>query len=117
MPVIQKDAGAKWMTATDLAKVYALDPIPAGLDPKLVKHILGGEGCLWTEHIPQDKSEFMAFPRLTGIAEVLWSPAEGKNFDEFYARVKAQYPRLDRMGLKYGRPWRSRPLLPRVARS
>ena len=34
--------------------------------------------------------------------EALWSPKEGKNFDEFYNRVENHYKRLDLMGVTYG---------------
>jgi hexosaminidase len=51
----------------------------------------------------------MAFPRLPGIAELGWSPAHGRSWDEYKARLAAQGPRWNAMGLHYYRspqvPW------------
>ncbi len=54
-----------------LSKVYAFEPLPEKLDPQYQAHILGGQGNLWTEYIPNFKhAQFMVFPRLCAIAEV-----------------------------------------------
>ena len=105
-PATAKAAAKKgkytWGRPSTLADAYGLDPMPEGLAPEFQKYILGGEGCLWTEHINPARADFFAFPRVLAIAEALWSPAEGKQFDEFYGRVKAHYPRLKAMGIHYG---------------
>ncbi len=87
----------------DLGKVYSFDPLPAGLDPSKSHHILGGECNMWTEHAPQQLVDSKIFPRILALAEVLWSPKEGKDFDEFYNRVENHYKRLNLMGVTYGR--------------
>ena len=38
-----------------LSKVYSFEPIPAKLDPQYQPHILGAQGNLWTEYIPNFK--------------------------------------------------------------
>ncbi len=51
-----------------LSKVYSFEPMPAELDPQFQSHILGGQGNLWTEYVPNFKhAEFMAFPRLCAL--------------------------------------------------
>lgn len=83
-------------------KVYTFDPVPENLDPSLRKHILGGECNMWTEYAPQELIDSKVFPRLLAMAEVLWSYPEDRDKEAFLTRVRAQYPRLDLMGVKYG---------------
>lgn len=45
--------------------------------------------------------EYMAFPRAAALAEVLWSPAAGRSFDEFRQRLVPHLRRLDRLGINY----------------
>ena len=85
-----------------LEKVYAFEPIPAKLAPEFHKHILGAQGNLWTEYIPNLKQvEYMAFPRLAALAEVTWSPKEPRNFEDFSRRLKTDNRRLDSLGVNY----------------
>jgi hexosaminidase len=56
-------------------RVYAFEPVPEDLTADQAAHVLGGQGCLWTEHVPSpENAEYMLLPRLAAIAEVLWSP-------------------------------------------
>jgi hexosaminidase len=85
-----------------LQKVYSFEPIPAKLAPEMQKYILGGQGNVWTEYIPNFKQvEYMAFPRLSALAEVTWSPKEARNFDDFIHRLKTDNQRLDQLGVNY----------------
>ena len=85
-----------------LKKVYSLEPIPAKLSPENQKHILGAQGNIWTEYIANLKHvEYMAFPRLSALAEVTWSPKSARNYDNFLVRVKADEPRLSFLGVNY----------------
>ena len=88
-----------------LEKVYSYNPIPAVLTPEQGKHVLGGQGNLWTEYIanPQ-KAEYMLFPRADALSEVLWSPLEKKNFDDFQNRLQTQFKRYDLWGTHYYKP-------------
>ncbi len=89
----------KWMPVLDLEKAYSFNPTPPGLTPEQAKRILGAEACLWTEFVPQDKADAQLFPRLAALAEVMWSPAEGRSFAEFSRRINAHTSRLKQMGL------------------
>jgi hexosaminidase len=86
-----------------LENAHAFEPLPAGLPPELEKHILGGQAQLWTEYMPDPKHvEYMAWPRLAAIAEALWSPAEGRRFDDFRRRLQAGHlQRLDHLEVNY----------------
>jgi hexosaminidase len=72
---------------TDLAKVYSYEPVPPGLDAR----VLGSQFQLWTEYMPTPAHvEYMPFPRACAFAEVVWS---GVN-DAFDARLEAHLGRL-----------------------
>ncbi len=69
-------------------KVYAFNPIPDSLKGDERKMILGGQGNLWTEYIPDfDKLTFMALPRMSAMAEALWTNEENKNWASFQQRL------------------------------
>jgi hexosaminidase len=85
-----------------LRKVYSFRPVPSELNADESRHILGGQGNLWTEYIPSpEKAEYMAIPRMTALAEVLWSPEENLDWDDFRSRLLFQYKRFDQLGVKY----------------
>jgi hexosaminidase len=87
-----------------LRKVYGFDPIPAALAPEFQQHILGAQGNLWSEYIPNLRhAEYMIFPRECALAEVTWSPKEARNFDDFLRRLEIDQRRLDQMGVNYRR--------------
>jgi len=67
-------------------------------------HILGGQGNLWTENFASLRiAEYMIFPRECALAEVLWSPKDSRNWDDFLSRVKFTERRLDALGVNYRR--------------
>jgi len=77
-----------------LEKVYQYEPIPPELDAASAVHILGTQGQLWTEYIATPEHlEYMAFPRLTALAEVAWTPAEKKNYESFLERLRVHAQR------------------------
>ena len=43
--------------------------------------------------------EYLAFPRLAGAAEIAWSPAAGRTWDEFRGRLGAQAQRWAGLGV------------------
>ncbi|MCX7886264.1 MAG: beta-N-acetylhexosaminidase, partial [Verrucomicrobiae bacterium] len=88
-----------------LPKVYSFEPIPEELPATFHKHILGAQGNLWTEYIPTPQhAEYMAFPRQCALAEVVWSPAAGRDWEDFHARLKNHLKRLIAWGVNYRPP-------------
>jgi len=88
-----------------LEKVYAYEPVPAALTADEARHVLGAQGQLWTEYMPYPRQvEYMAFPRMCALAEVLWSPAAARDYGDFRRRLDGHLPRLDRLGVNYRRP-------------
>jgi hexosaminidase len=85
-----------------LEKVYNWEPMPATLEPQFRKHILGMQGQLWTEYLPDPKAiEYMAFPRISALAEVAWTPAARRNLDDFKSRLVTQLERLKIQDVNY----------------
>jgi hexosaminidase len=85
-----------------LEQVYSFEPFPSDLEPEFRRHILGGQGNLWTEYIPNLKqAEYMALPRLSALAEVLWSPSGLRDYEDFTRRLQMQYRRFDTLGVSY----------------
>lgn len=90
---------------TTLEKVYSYEPVPAALNASESRHILGAQANVWTEYMPTTyRVEYMVFPRMLAMSEVLWSPASARNWDNFKARLQAHYLLLQRMNVNYYRP-------------
>jgi hexosaminidase len=82
-----------------LKKAYQFEPLPDGIDPKLVK---GGQANLWTEQIYNTRHmQYMLWPRVFAISETLWSPKEKKEWKNFTMRVENHFERLRTAGIKY----------------
>jgi hexosaminidase len=78
-----------------LADVYAYEPVPMELSESEAKHVLGAQGQLWTEYMPDpQRMEYMAWPRLCALAEVLWSPRETRDASDFTRRLETHLERL-----------------------
>jgi hexosaminidase len=90
------------VSSIDLEKVYSFEPVSPELKPSEAAHILGGECNMWTEYAPQSLVESKVYPRILAMAEVLWTPARQRQFEDFHTRVQAYYPRLDSLGVRYG---------------
>jgi hexosaminidase len=76
-----------------LKTAYSFEPIPEGIDGSL---ILGGQGNLWTEHIPTIRYAFyMTYPRSFALAETFWSPKEKKDWSSFVSRTEQHFSRFD----------------------
>ena len=70
-------------TPLTLEKVYSFDPYE-NLDIDAQKHILGVQANLWTEYVASPEHlEYMLLPRMLALAEVQWTPAEGRNYENF----------------------------------
>ena len=101
-------------TVLTIADVYRFDPVPPELTPDQARHILGGQGNIWTEHMDSPRTvDYFAFPRLCALAEALWFDGE-RDYDDFLFRLDAHLQRLDAVGVEYRRstgplPWQQRP--------
>ena len=101
--------GLSWAGYVEAKQSYDWDPgsYIAGAPPSSV---LGVEAPLWSETLSTSAHiEYMAFPRLPGIAELGWSPRSTHDWDDYRVRLAAQAPRWDALGIDYYRspqiPW------------
>lgn len=80
----------------NLQTVYEYEPIPKQLSKEDEKYVLGAQANLWTEYISNTKKlEYMLFPRMTALSEVLWSPKESKDWNGFNKKLATQFKRYD----------------------
>jgi len=77
-----------------LDKVYKYEPVPSELKDDEAKYVLGAQANLWSEYMSNPaKVEYMLFPRLSALSEVLWSPKGSRNWKDFQHRLATQYKR------------------------
>jgi hexosaminidase len=87
-----------------LETVYAFEPVPPELTAAEARHILGTQGQLWSEYLPSPRDvEWQAFPRLTALAEVGWTPRDLRDFSDFQRRLWYFQRRLDVLDVNYYR--------------
>jgi hexosaminidase len=87
---------------TPLEKVYNYEPIPAALNAEQAKYILGAQGNVWREYMTNNKkTEYMIFPRMSALSEVLWSPKEKRNWTDFERRIPVIFERYQSWGANY----------------
>ncbi len=85
-----------------IENVYNYDPVSKELDTKQAKYILGGQGNLWSEYLDNEKKlEYMLFPRISAVAEVLWSPKQKRSWPDFEKRLPAILDRYKFQGINY----------------
>ncbi len=86
-----------------LKTVYNYNPLPAELTPEEQQYIIGAQANVWTEYIANaGKLQYMIFPRMTALSEVLWSKQDDKNYEDFKTRLAEQFKRYDLWKVKYG---------------
>lgn len=95
--------GLSWAGYVPVSAAYDWDPatlIP-GVDES---SILGVESALWTETTADSAAlDHMAFPRLVSIAEIGWSPAGARQWEDHRRRLAAYGRRWDALGVGYYR--------------
>ncbi|HCR91913.1 MAG TPA: beta-N-acetylhexosaminidase, partial [Prolixibacteraceae bacterium] len=85
-----------------LDKVYSYEPVPEELAEDEKHFVLGAQANVWTEYIPSTMQvEYMLFPRVCALSEVVWSPKDKKDFADFEKRMDTEYQRLDMLGVNY----------------
>ena len=102
--------GLSWAGFVEVRDSYEWDPA-ALVDGVGEENVAGVESALWSETLEDVPDiEFMAFPRLPGIAEIGWSQRTGRNWDEYRLRLAVQGPRWEAQGVNFYRspqvPWR-----------
>ncbi len=95
--------GLTWAGLNGVRDAYDWDPdaLVPGVPPAAV---LGVEAPLWSETLATVRDvEFMAFPRLAGVAEIGWSPQAARSWDGYRARLAALGVRWTALGVPFYR--------------
>lgn len=93
--------GLDWAGYIEAKTAYDWDPttVQEGIGRE---NIIGVEPPLWTETIRSvDDMEYMMFPRLTGYAEISWTPMDQRNWEEYKHRLATQGKRYKELGINF----------------
>jgi hexosaminidase len=89
---------------TTIQKVYSYEPIPDTLLPDETKYILGAQANVWTEYMSNPaKVEYMIFPRISALSEVLWADRQARNWPGFEKRLKNEFKRYEWWNVNYSK--------------
>jgi hexosaminidase len=89
---------------TPVSKVYNYEPVPPQLSKDEEKYIIGSQCNVWSEYMKTPEHvEYMVYPRATAMSEVLWTPKENKNYDDFIKRMTVHVGRLKAMNVNYAK--------------
>jgi hexosaminidase len=89
-----------------LEKVYAYEPIPKELTGEAANYVLGAQANVWTEYMKNTrKVEYMIFPRISALSEVLWTPKEKRNWENFESKLPQQIKRYEKWKANYSRTY------------
>ena len=89
-----------------LEKVYGYEPIPESLTEDEAKYIMGAQGNVWTEYMAYpSKIEYMIFPRMSALSEVLWSSKENKSWPSFEKKLLHEFKRYDNFKINYSKAY------------
>ena len=90
--------------AITLDTVYSFYPVSPELNSEEAKSVLGGEAPLWTEAVAtKEHVEYMMFPRLDALCEVLWTPKNKLNLADLKSRLVKQLERCKFSEINFAR--------------
>lgn len=93
--------GLHWAAYIELDSAYLWEPTEYA-EGITKKNILGVEAPLWTETVTNRADiDFLAFPRLTAIAEVAWTKKAGRSWESYSKRVASHGKRWDIQGVGF----------------
>lgn len=85
-----------------LDTVYSYQPVPWQLKESEAHYVLGAQGNVWTEYMSNpEKVDYMIFPRMSALSEVLWSPKESRDITRFRSELPDLYKRYELLGANY----------------
>jgi hexosaminidase len=89
-----------------LKMVYDFEPVPNILSNDEAKYILGAQANVWTEYMDNEKKvEYMLFPRISALAEVLWSPKSIRNWEHFETKIPGIFEKYDLWKINFSRAY------------
>lgn len=92
--------GLTWATMNPVDDSYNWEPTNYGTKDQ----IIGVECALWSETLGTlDAVDYMTFPRVAGHAEVGWTAAGTRSWDEYKNRINKFDKRFEHQGINYKR--------------
>lgn len=111
---------ATWVGLVPMEKVYQLNMTPPGIEARHKKQILGASATIWSdqfnhgtllrEYAPLNEnrseqySDYMTLPRLSALAEVVWTPKNQQDWTDFQKRMGGHYTKYQRAGYGFRLP-------------
>jgi hexosaminidase len=94
--------GLTWAGHIEVMDAYAWDPTDGGRVSD--SQVLGVEAPLWSEtlHTMAD-IEYLAWPRMAGIAEIGWTPKSERSWAAYKGRLANQAPRWNALHVNFYR--------------
>jgi hexosaminidase len=87
---------------TPVAEVYSYEPQSKQLNAQQAAFIIGAQANVWTEYMSNPaKVEYMVFPRIAALSEILWTQKVNRNWNDFQQRLKTQLRRYDLWKVNY----------------
>jgi hexosaminidase len=87
---------------TPVAEVYSYEPQSRQLNAQQAAYIIGAQANVWTEYMSNPaKVEYMVFPRMAALSEILWTQKLNRNWSDFQQRLKRQVKRYDLWKINY----------------
>ena len=91
---------------TTIQKVYSYEPLPKEMDPADHKYVLGAQANVWSEYMNNTaKVEYMVFPRMSALSEVLWTSKENKSWPAFEKKLLHEFKRYDNFKINYSKAY------------
>ena len=85
-----------------IKRVYDVNPAFAELTDSEKANVIGAEGCIWTEWVPDTKKlEWELLPRLAALAEVQWTCQNQREFSSFASRLLHMHDIYRKLNLNY----------------
>ena len=87
---------------TTLRQAYDTAVIPSGANAAEAKRVIGVQGDLWTEFMPDFLHDQHAlYPRIAALSELGWSVAGAHDWNSFLQRLPAELARYRALGIGY----------------
>lgn len=87
-------------TGGDWENFYLVEPTDFEGSEAQKKHVIGGEACLWTEYINENNVLPTTFPRVSAVAERLWSEASLRDTAAAKPRIEEHNCRMVYRGIE-----------------
>jgi hexosaminidase len=89
---------------TTVEKVYSFNPTPTTLNKNEANYILGAQGNVWTEYMEDaNKVEYMIFPRMLALSEVLWGTSNTEKYKDFQDRMIQHFQYFEENKINYSK--------------